>query len=79
MASSEEMRRLVLHAAELLAMCEPMNNAREIDRISVSSDTRRASYTRAVNEVVAIATAVTTLRLVAACMAVEDPEAPDAG
>ncbi len=74
MASSEEMRRLVLHAAELLAMCEPMENYRVIREYASSSTTRVRSQTRAVNEVAAIATAVTTLRLVAACMAVEsDP------
>lgn len=68
MAADTEMRNLALHAADLLEACNPMRNA---EAITVGGDTARDARRRATAEVVAITTAETVLRMLAACMAVE--------
>lgn len=77
MASSEELRRLVLHAADQL---DGVDIAPSFERLSerltgIGAGAEREQHVDVlVAATAAIAQAKATLRLVAACMAVEEPE-----
>ena len=79
MADTEELRRLVLHAVDLLEGVKPTLNAEQVNASDHREGVRCAAIRRATEEVAAIAYAKGVLSMVAACMAVEASakEAPD--
>ena len=74
MTHDHEMRRLILHAADLLDACDPMASANIVEDITSTRAKALEARDHATQEAVAIATAITVLRWVAACMAVRDDE-----
>lgn len=81
MSDSVEMRRLILHAADRLAEEEPLPSferlMREIPGISDEAE-RRKHVRQLCSLLTAMTLAESTLRMVAACMAVE-PGPDEAG
>lgn len=81
MADSEEMRRLILHAADRLAEEDPAPTFEELLRqMSGHSEAvqRQTQVRRLRSLTAAMVLAESTLRMVAACMGVEEPPGRDA-
>lgn len=78
MTTDSEMRNLVLHAADLLDACQPMANADIVEDITSTRSHVLDAYRNAIQEIAAITTARTVLRMVAACMSVQDAPAASA-
>lgn len=68
MANTVEMLRLIRHAADLLDSCDPTLNAESVAANTHIADVRRDAARRAMAETVAMGTASTVLRMVAACI-----------
>lgn len=74
MADAEELRRLVLHAADRIAEEDPGPAYEHCVRSTSSGDTRAALMHDLRTLIAAMTLAENTLRMVAACMAVKEPE-----
>lgn len=72
MADTAEMRRLMVHAADLLDACDPTENAEAAIQNSHSSEVRAVIVRQATEQAAAMGTASTVLRMVAAAMADDD-------
>ncbi len=72
MADTAEMRRLMVHAADLLDACDLAENAEEAVQVAHSSEVRAVIVRQAAQTAVAMGTASTVLRMVAAAMADDD-------
>jgi len=74
MADTEELRRLVVHAADLLDNVDPAVSAKLMGNMTTDGGKRNDVWARTAQEIAAIAHAKAVLRMVAACMAVEGEE-----